>query len=140
MNWQIAAVLSALFAALTSILAKIGVKNIDSNLATAIRASVILIFTWGIIFFEGTTKEVFKLGKISVIFLVLSGLTTGLSWLFYFKALQTGPVSKVVPIDRLSLVLTLFLAALLLKEKVTLISFLGATLMVVGAIMMATVK
>ena len=140
MNWQIAAILSAFFAAITAILAKIGIKNVDSNLATAIRTTVILVFTWGLVILQGTAKSVFTIGKISFIFLILSGIATGLSWLFYFKALQIGPVSKVVSIDKLSLVITLFFAVLLLREKVTLVSFLGVVFMVLGAIMIASVK
>jgi transporter family protein len=140
MNWLLAAFLSAFFAALTSILAKIGVKNINSNLATAIRTVVILFFAWGIVFFQGGAKEIFQISKTSFIFLILSGIATGLSWLFYFYALKVGDASKVVPIDKLSLVLTIILAALILKEKVTLPIIIGSLLMTTGALIIALVK
>ena len=99
------ALLSALFAAATAILAKIGIKDINSNLATAIRTVVILLFAWGIVFFQGTAKQISSISKVSLIFLILSGIATGLSWLFYFYALKIGEASKVAPIDKLSLVL-----------------------------------
>lgn len=105
MSWLGYALLSAIFAALTSILAKIGIKDIDSNLATAIRTVVIFIFTWGIVFFQNTQKNLGEISRVGLLFLILSGLATGLSWIFYFKALQVGEASKVVPIDKLSLVL-----------------------------------
>src|SRR3989344_2335453 len=119
MTWLIYAFLSAFFAALTAILAKIGVKDINSNLATGIRTIVIMLFAWGIIFFQGLFKDIPKISRFGLFFLVLSGLATGLSWLFYFRALQIGSVSKVVPIDKLSLVLTIILSVLILKEKLT---------------------
>jgi len=137
MNWLIFAFLSALFAALTSILAKIGIKDVNSNLATAIRTVVIFIFAWAIVFFQGTYKTIPSLSAFSWIFLILSGLATGLSWLFYFRALQIGSASQVVPIDKLSLVLTIILAFLLLKEKVTLNIIIGAILMTIGALFVA---
>lgn len=135
MQWLIFALLSAVFAAITSILAKVGVKDINSNLATAIRTIVILIFAWGIVFYQGTYKQISGISKFSLVFLILSGLATGLSWLFYFRALQLGDVSKVSPIDKLSLVLTIILGAFLLKEKVTITIFFGALLMSIGAIL-----
>src|SRR3989344_4510467 len=107
MNWIVFALLSAFFAALTAILAKIGIKGVDSNLATAIRTVVILLFAWGIVFFQGTQKELASISRYSLVFLILSGLATGLSWLFYFRALQLGNASQVSPIDKLSLVLTI---------------------------------
>ncbi|MFN4213119.1 MAG: EamA family transporter, partial [Microgenomates group bacterium] len=125
MTWLLFAFLSAFFAALTSILAKIGVKDVNSNLATAIRTVVILIFAWGIVFFQNTGKDLANISKISFIFLILSGVATGLSWLFYFRALQLGEASKVVPIDKLSLVLTIILSGLILKEKITLPILIG---------------
>ena len=137
MNWLFFAFLSAVFAALTSILAKIGIKNVDSNLATAIRTIVIVLFAWGIVFFQGTYKAIPSLSSYSLIFLILSGLATGLSWLFYFRALQIGSASQVVPIDKLSLVLTIILAFLILKEKLTLNIIIGATLMTIGALFVA---
>lgn len=140
MNWMVAAFLSAIFAAATSILAKIGIKDVNSNLATAIRTVVILIFAWGIVFFQGTHKELLSLNKTTVIFLVLSGIATGLSWLFYFRALQLGEASKVVPIDKLSLVLTIIMAFIFLKEKVSIQVILGAALMTIGTIIISLAK
>lgn len=140
MFWLIPAFLSAFFAALTSILAKIGVSSVNSNLATAIRTVVILIFAWGIVFSQGTFKELASISKFSLVFLILSGIATGLSWLFYFYALKIGDASKVVPIDKLSLVLTIILAAIILKEKITLFTFIGAVLMTIGALIIALVK
>lgn len=140
MTWLLFAFLSAFFAALTSILAKIGVKDINSNLATAIRTVVILFFAWGIVLFQGTISELSKISKFSLIFLILSGIATGLSWLFYFYALKIGQASKVVPIDKLSLVLTIVLAAIILKEKISLSVFIGALLMTAGALMIALIK
>lgn len=140
MTWLFYAFLSALFAALTSILAKIGVKNVNSNLATAIRTVVILIFAWGIVFFQGVYKEMSSISKFSFLFLILSGVATGLSWLFYFYALKIGEASKVVPIDKLSLVLTIILAAIILKEKINLSTFIGALLMTIGALVIAIIK
>ena len=129
--------LSALFAALTAVLAKIGVSNINSNLATSIRTVVITIFAWSIVFFQKSFHGLNSLPKHSVLFLILSGLTTGLSWLFYFKALQLGSVSKVVPIDKLSLVLAVVFGALFLSEKITLNVIFGSVLMTLGAILIA---
>lgn len=137
MNWLFFALASAFFAALTAILAKVGVKNVDSNLATAIRTVVILLFAWAIVFFQGTHKQLGSISKYSLVFLVLSGVATGLSWLFYFRALQTGDASKVVPVDKLSLVLTIILATILLHEKITISVALGAVLMTVGAVLVA---
>jgi len=140
MNWLIAAFLSAFFAALTSILAKIGVKHVSSNLATAIRTVVILFFAWGIVIFQGGLKEIGEISKNSFLFLILSGLATGLSWLFYFYALKVGDASKVVPIDKLSLVLTIILAGLILKERITVPILIGSILMTAGALIIALVK
>ena len=135
MSWLVFALLSAFFGALTAILAKIGIKNVDSNLATAIRTVVILFFAWGIVMFQGAFKQLASISRYSLIFLILSGIATGLSWLFYFKALQMGKASQVSPIDKLSLVLTIMLAAFILKEKITFSIALGAILMSVGAIL-----
>jgi len=135
MSWVIFALLSALFAALTAILAKIGVRDVNSNLATAVRTIVILLFAWGIVFFQNQQKDLSSISRFSLIFLVLSGITTGLSWLFYFRALQIGTASQVAPIDKLSLVLTIVLAAVFLKEKITPSIFFGALLMSFGAIL-----
>lgn len=140
MNWLIPAFLSALFAALTSILAKIGIKNINSNLATAIRTVVILFFAWGIVFFQGGIKEINQISKTSFLFLILSGIATGASWLFYFYALKVGEASKVVPIDKLSLVLTIILSGLILKEKITIPTIIGSILMTLGALIIALIK
>ncbi|MBI3366398.1 EamA family transporter [Candidatus Roizmanbacteria bacterium] len=139
-NWLIYAFLSALFAAFTAILAKIGVKDVNSNLATAVRTVVILLFAWGIVFAEGTHKQLSNISKGSFLFLILSGVATGLSWLFYFRALQLGEASRVSPIDKLSLVLTIILAAAILKEKITPLILLGALLMSVGAIIIGLAK
>jgi bacterial/archaeal transporter family protein len=135
MSWLFFAFLSAVFAALTAILAKIGIKNVDSNLATAIRTVVILFFAWGIVMFQGTFKQLTSISKFSLVFLILSGIATGISWLFYFKALQLGKASQVSPIDKLSLVLTIVLAAFILKEKISLPIAIGAILMSAGAIL-----
>lgn len=140
MTWYVAAFLSAVFAALTSILAKIGISDINSNLATAIRTTVILVFTWGIAYFQGTVKDIGNIDNKSLLFLVLSGIATGLSWLFYFYALKIGEANKVVPIDKLSLVLTIIFAALILKEKMTLQIALGAIMMTIGAVVIAFAK
>ena len=137
MNWFVFALLSAFFAALTAILAKIGIRNIDSNLATAVRTVIILIFAWGIVFFQGTIKQVGSLSQFSLLFLVLSGITTGLSWLFYFRALQLGNASQVAPIDKLSLALTVILAILFLREKINFSIILGVILMTIGTFLIA---
>lgn len=140
MSWLIFSLLSAFFGALTAILAKIGIKNVDSNLATAVRTIVILLFAWGIVGFQGTFKQLSSISGFSLIFLILSGIATGLSWLFYFRALQLGDASRVSPIDKLSLVITVILAALILKEKITPAIFLGVVLMVGGAILIGLGK
>jgi transporter family protein len=140
MNWVVYALFSAFFAALTAILAKVGVKDINSNLATAIRTLVIMIFAWAIVFFQSSQKQLGTISKYSLVFLVFSGITTGISWLFYFKALQTGDASKVAPIDKLSLVFTIILAVLFLKEKMGLSTAAGAILMSVGAVLIALGK
>lgn len=134
--WKYYALLSALFAALTAIFAKIGVRDINSNLATAIRTTVILLLTWGIVFFNGLSGEIREISRHTWCFLLLSGLATGLSWLFYFKALQTGDVSSVAPIDKLSMVITVLLAFLLLKEPVSARVIAGVLLITAGSIVM----
>jgi bacterial/archaeal transporter family protein len=134
MDWFILALLSAFFASLTAILAKIGIQNVDSNLATAIRTVVILVFAFGIVFFQGTFKQIPSISHYSLTFLILSGITTGLSWLFFFRALQLGNASQVAPIDKLSLAITVILAALILREKISAQILVGAALMVAGAI------
>lgn len=140
MTWYLAAFLSAVFAALTSILAKIGIKDVDSNLATAIRTTIILIFTWGIVFFQGSQRAISNISKGSFVFIILSAIATGLSWLFYFYALKVGSASKVVPIDKLSLVLTIILAGLILQEKISVQVVFGSVLMTIGAIVIAFAK
>lgn len=134
--WKYYALLSALFAALTAVFAKIGVKDIDSDLATAIRTSVILFITWGIVFAGNHTADVKGISGHTWIFLILSGVATGLSWLFYFKALQTGDVSRVAPIDKLSVVITICLSFLLLKEPVNARVVVGALLITGGSMVM----
>lgn len=135
MSWIVYSALSAFFAALTAILAKIGIKHIDSNLATGIRTLVIVLFAWGIILFQGTSKQLPTISRYSLFFLIASGITTGLSWLFYFRALQLGNASQVAPFDKLSLVITIILAFLFLKEQITWQILLGTCLMTVGAIL-----
>ena len=139
-SWLIYAILSAVFAALVAILAKIGITGVNSNLATAIRTVVILLFAWGIVFAQGTFKDLGSISRYSMIFLVLSGIATGISWLFYFRALQLGNASQVAPIDKLSLVFTIILAAIFLKEKLSIQVALGALLMSLGAIIITLAK
>jgi transporter family protein len=140
MSWFIYALLSALFAAATAILGKVGVKDINSNLATAIRTIVVLLFAWGIVFAQGVHKQVGSISKVSLIFLILSGFATGLSWLFYYRALQLGEASKVAPIDKFSLVLTIVLAAIFLREKITIPIAVGAALITLGTYIIAFIK
>lgn len=130
--WAIYALLSAVFAALTSILAKIGITGIDSNLATAIRTAVVLVMAWVIVFMTGVQKQITNIGTRSWVFLVLSGLATGLSWLFYYRALQMGDASRVVPIDKSSVVISMILAFVVLKEQVTWQTVIGGILITAG--------
>lgn len=134
--WKYYALLSAFFAALTAIFAKIGVKDVNSDLATAIRTTVILLITWGIVLVRNHQAEVKTISNHTWTFLILSGCATGLSWLFYFKAIQLGDVSRVAPIDKLSVVITICLAFLFLKEPVNLKTILGAALITAGSIVM----
>ena len=134
--WKVYALLSALFAALTAIFAKMGVKDVNSDLATAIRTSVILILTWGIVLFGRHVSEIRDVGKNTWLFLVLSGVATGLSWLFYFKAIQLGDVARVAPIDKLSVVITILLAFIFLHEQVNLRVVIGALLITAGSVLM----
>lgn len=134
--WRYYALLSAFFAALTAIFAKIGVKDINSDLATAIRTLVILVITWGIVVVEHQGAGIRDVGRHTWLFLILSGAATGLSWLFYFKALQTGDVSRVAPIDKLSVVITICLSFLLLREPVSLRVVIGALLITCGSMVM----
>ncbi|WP_448697288.1 EamA family transporter [Mucilaginibacter sp. AW1-3] len=130
--WWIYALLSAFFAALVAIFAKIGIKGVDSDLATAIRTVVIIVLAWSIVFFKGSAHTISSLTKQNWTFLVLSGLATGLSWLFYFRALQLGKVEQVAPIDKLSVALAILLAAVFLGEQITLKSAIGALLIIGG--------
>ncbi len=134
--WFIFALLSAVFAALTSILAKIGIDGVNSNLATAIRTVVVLIMAWGMVFLTNAQNGLTEISKKSWIFLILSGLATGASWLCYYKALQDGEASKVVPIDKLSVVITLILAFVFLHEKFTPKSLIGCILITAGTLIM----
>ena len=130
--WKVFALLSAVFAAFTSILAKIGMKNIDSSLATALRTIAVLALSWAVVAMNGTVGGIKNLTKENWIFLILSGVTTGLSWLCYFKAVQIGEVSKVAPLDKLSIIFTVFLAYLLLHEKPSVKTLAGTVFIVIG--------
>lgn len=134
--WIVFAILSAVFAALTSILAKIGIGGVNSNLATAIRTVVVVIMAWGMVFLTHTQSGLQEISRKSWIFLILSGLATGASWLCYYKALQIGEASKVVPIDKLSVVLTLILAFVFLHEEFTAKSLIGCILIGIGTLIM----
>ena len=134
--WMIFAVLSAVFAALTSILAKIGIEGVNSNLATAIRTIVVVMIAWGMVFLTHAQNGLAEISKKSWIFLILSGLATGASWLCYYKALQMGDASKVVPIDKLSVVITLILAFVFLHEQFTAKSLIGCILIGAGTLIM----
>ena len=134
--WKYYALLSAFFAALTAVLAKVGVKGINGNLATAIRTSVVLFLAWGIVFFCGQFKEIKELSKTNLVFLILSGLATGLSWIFYFKALETGDVSKVAPIDKLSVVLVMVFSVVFLGEQMDVKTIVGGLLIAIGAVVL----
>ncbi|SJZ35497.1 EamA family transporter [Sediminibacterium ginsengisoli] len=134
--WWIYALLSALFAALTAIFAKIGIENVNSNLATALRTVVIIVIAWGIVLARGETKGLATLSRHNLIFLGISGVATGLSWIFYFKALQVGKVSQVAPVDKLSVALTILLSVIFLKEALTLRVAIGAALIIAGTIVL----
>ncbi len=134
--WFVFAILSAVFAAFTSILAKIGIEGVNSNLATAIRTVVVVIMSWGMVFLTNTQSGITEISKKSWIFLILSGLATGASWLCYYRALQIGEASKVVPVDKLSVVITLLLAFLLLHEQFKVKSLIGCILIGAGTLFM----
>ena len=134
--WFVLALGSSVFAALTSILAKIGIDGVNSNLATAIRTFVVLIMSWGMVFLTNSQSGIGEISRRSWLFLILSGLATGASWLCYYKALQIGEASKVVPIDKLSVVITMVLAALILHEQFTVKSIAGCILIAAGTLMM----
>lgn len=134
--WFLFALLSAVFAALTSILAKVGINGVQSNLATAIRTAVVLMMAWGMVFVTNEQSGISEIGRKSWLFLILSGLATGASWLCYYKALQIGDASKVVPVDKLSVVITLVLAFVFLHEKFTAKSLIGCVLIGAGTLLM----
>lgn len=134
--WFVLAILSAVFAALTSILAKIGIDGVNSNLATAVRTVVVVIMAWGMVFLTQAQSGIGEISRKSWVFLILSGLATGGSWLCYYKALQLGEASKVVPIDKLSVVITLVLAFVFLHEEFTLKSLIGCVLIGAGTLIM----
>ena len=134
--WFIFAILSSLFAALTSILAKFGIEGVNSNLATAIRTVVVVIMSWGMVFLTNTQNGITEISKKSWIYLILSGLATGASWLCYYRALQAGEASKVVPVDKLSVVITLILAFVFLHEEFTAKAFIGCVLIGAGTLIM----
>lgn len=134
--WFVFALLSAVFAALTSILAKIGIDGVNSNLATAIRTVVVVVMAWGMVFLTHTQSGISEISKKSWLFLILSGLATGASWLCYYKALQIGEASKVVPVDKLSVVITLVLAFAFLHEEFTMKSLIGCVLIGAGTLIM----
>ena len=134
--WVIFALLSAIFAALTSILAKVGIDGVNSNLATAIRTVVVVIMAWGMVFLTNTQNGISEISRKSWLFLILSGIATGASWLCYYKALQVGDASKVVPIDKLSVVLTMVLAFVFLHEEFTVKSLIGCILIGIGTLVM----
>lgn len=134
--WWIYALLSAFFAALTAIFAKVGIKGVDTDLATAIRTAVILILAWGIAFFRGGAYTIHTLSKQNLIFLTLSGMTSGLSWIFYFKALQMGKVSQVAPVDKMSVAIAIILSVLFLGEPLTVKTTIGAALIIAGTLVL----
>ncbi|MDP4152795.1 MAG: EamA family transporter [Bacillota bacterium] len=134
--WILYAVLSAFFAALTSVLAKIGIAGVNSTLATAIRTVVVLALAWGMVFVTGQQNGIADIGKRSMLFLVLSGLATGLSWLCYYKAIQIGDVSRVAPIDKFSVVITLVMAYVMLGESISKKVIIGCVLITAGTLMM----
>lgn len=134
--WLVLALLSSLFAALTTILAKVGITGVKSELATAIRTAVVLIMSWGMVFLTGAQSGISGIDKKSWIFLILSGLATGASWLCYYRAVQIGDVSKVVPIDKLSVIFTILLAAAFLGEKITVKNFFGMAFIACGTLLM----
>ena len=136
MMWMIFAILSEVFAALTSILAKIGIEDVNSNLATAIRTVVVVFMSWGMVFITNAQSGLASISKKSWIFLILSGIATGASWLCYYRAIQMGDVSKVVPIDKLSVVITLVLAFVFLHEEVNAKSIIGCVLIAAGTLLM----
>lgn len=134
--WWLYALLSALFAALTAIFAKIGIKDVNTDLATAIRTVVILVLAWGIAYFRGGIASIHSLTRHNLLFLVLSGVATGLSWIFYFKALQLGKVSQVAPVDKLSVAIAIVLSVIFLGEVLTVKAAIGASLIIAGTLVL----
>ena len=134
--WLVFAILSSVFAALTSILAKVGINGVSSNLATAVRTVVVLIMAWGMVFLTNTQNEITEIGRKSWIFLILSGMATGISWLCYYKALQMADVSKVAPIDKLSIVITIIMAFLFLHEQMTFKTVIACLLISAGTLVL----
>jgi bacterial/archaeal transporter family protein len=134
--WILYAILSAIFASLTAIFAKIGVKDVNPNLATAIRTIVVLVLIWAIVFFRGEQEGLSVISKRNILFLVISGIMTGLSWIFYFKAISEGPLSIIAPIDKLSIALTIILAFIFLNEPVTLKAIIGSLLIIGGIVVL----
>jgi len=140
MTWAIYTLLSALFGALVAILGKIGVRDVDSNLAVAIRTVIIVFFAWGIVLVQGNGRDVWRISRHSYIFLILSAVATGLSWLFYYKALKLGEASRVAPIDKLSVALAVGMAFVFLEERPTTGNVLGAVLVVAGVLVTVWVR
>ncbi len=140
MNWVIYAILSAFFASLVAIFGKIGIRGVDSNLAVAIRTVIIVVFAWTIVWMQGNASEIAKISKHSYMFIVLSAIATGLSWLFYYKALQLGEASKVAPIDKMSVALTIVLAFIFLGESPTLGNVIGGILVTAGVLATIFIK
>ena len=140
MTYIVYAILAAVFASLVAIFGKIGIKGVDSNLAVAIRTVIIVGFAWMIVFFQGNAGDIFKISRFSYIFIILSAIATGLSWLFYYKALQMGEASRVAPIDKLSLALTILMAFVILGEKPTPGNLIGGGLVVAGVLVTAFIK
>ena len=134
--WVVYALLSAVFAALVSILAKIGIEGVNSNLAVAIRTVVVLVMAWGMVFITGRQNEIVNIGQRSWMFLLLSGIATGLSWLFYFRALQVGEASRVIPVDKFSVVIAMVLAFVVLGEAVTAKTVIGGVLITIGTLVL----
>lgn len=134
--WWIYALLSAFFAALTAIFAKIGITGVNSNLATAIRTIIILLVAWGIVLLRGEAKGIASLSRQNIFFLIVSGVATGLSWIFYFKALQLGKVSQVAPVDKISVALTIVLSVLFLGETLSIKTAVGALLIIIGTVVL----
>ena len=140
MSWVFYAILSAFFASLVAIFGKIGIRDVDSNLAVAIRTVVIVVFAWAIVWMQGNYSEVFKISRHSYTFIILSAIATGLSWLFYYRALQLGEASRVAPIDKLSVALTIILAFIFLSERPTAGNIVGGLLVTAGVLVAVLVK